>query len=212
MDPADFQTQLRDLLANRHTAEAQALYMKLLQYIDRRTNLLVRRRAAGIFSSAEREELVGEVLMQLISGSLATFRGESIGELMAFVRTITDRTVFRAARKRIRERETVREEAAQIERWFAELEGPADHASMVDDCPLSEEDEAYLRALLGAGSKVALAQDRGISRAAVTQRVQRIQRRIAKLPQQDQMAVQAWLRRAARETLNLPLGSARQGR
>ena len=66
MDPADFQIQLRDLLANRHTPEAQALYITLLKYIDKRVTQLVRYRAGGIFSDAEREELVGEVLMQLI--------------------------------------------------------------------------------------------------------------------------------------------------
>ncbi|TNE86933.1 MAG: hypothetical protein EP330_20205 [Deltaproteobacteria bacterium] len=203
MEAAEFQRQLRDLLANRHTAEARALYLTLLQYIDRRVSHLVRRQASGIFSDSEREELVGEVLMQLISGSLATFRGESIGELMAFVRTVSDRTVFRHARRRIRERDTVREEADQLESWFAEIEGPSARVSMVEDCPLDAEDEAYLRALLTAGSKVELARERGTSRAAVTQRVQRIQRRIAKLPRQDQLAVEAWLRRAARETLGV---------
>ncbi|MCO4744918.1 MAG: hypothetical protein KC912_09015 [Proteobacteria bacterium] len=201
METDAFQTQLRDLMANRHTPEAQALYLTLLKYIDKRVSNLVRHRASGIFSDSEREELVGEVLMQLISGSFASFRGGSIGELIAFVRTITDRTVFRTARRRIRERDTLREEADQIERWFAELEGPAQNATMVEACPLSGEDEAYLRALLGAGSKVALARERDTSRAAVTQRVQRIRRRIAKLPRQDQLAVESWLRRAARETL-----------
>lgn len=203
MDPTAFQRQLRDLAANRHSAEAQALYLTLLEYIDRRVTLLFRRRVAGVFADAEREELVGEVLMQLITGSLASFRGESLGELMAFVRTVTDRTVYRSARRRIRERETVRDHSELIERWFAELEGPAAAVTLVEDCPLSAEDEAYLRALLSAGSKVELARAQGTSRASVTQRVQRIQRRIAKLPVREQAAVEAWLRRAARDAIRV---------
>ena len=200
--PEDFQRQLRMLLADRQTPEARALYLTLLKYIDRRVSRTVHRACGGVFSESEREELVSEVLMQLVSGSLHRFRGESLPELLGYVRTICDRTVWRAAKRVVRERDAVEgEDARLIEGWFATLSGPSEGVTMVEESPLEEKDERYLRALLEAGSKVELARREGVSRAAVTQRVQRIRKRIAKLGRPQQQAVDVWLKNQAREVL-----------
>ena len=83
------------------------------------------------------------------------------------------------------------------------LTRPGQLVRIVPDLPLSEKDEQYLRALLEAGSKAELARRRSLSRAAVTQRVQRIRKRIDALQPQQRMAVDAWLQQAAREALDL---------
>ena len=55
--------------------------------------------------------------------------------------------------------------------------------------------------LLEAGSKAALARRVGVSRAAVTQRVQRIRQRIDALSGHDRMAHDVWMTQEARHAL-----------
>ena len=79
MSPEDFQHQLRDVIARRDSEEARALQLLLMARIDRRVMGVLRRRTHGVVTDAEREELVGEVMLQLLRGSLAAFRGHTFG-------------------------------------------------------------------------------------------------------------------------------------
>ncbi len=193
--------QLQDLLADRHTQESRALFELLLKYVNRRVRSAAWRCCRGVFGESELDEIVSDVLLQLMTSALARFRGETIGEMLAFVRTVADRSLWRAARKVQRERKAIRQDERVVRAWHAELPSPEDLVRLVPDSPLSDVDEAYLRGLLAAGSKVAYARETGVSRAAVTQRVKRIQTRIAKLADGEQMAVDAWLHQAAHEVL-----------
>ena len=150
---------------------------------------------------AEQEEAVAEVLLQLMQGSLATFRGETLPELLGFVRTIADRTTWRIIRRRDRERSLIQGEAALVEDWNASLPRPDAHLETVPASPLPEVDQAYLLELLQAGSKAELARRAGVSRAAVTQRVQRIRARISELPAMARLAHDVWLNQAARHVV-----------
>lgn len=198
------------MLADRHSAEARALFTHLAGYCDRRLQRVVRSRYADLLSEAHREELVGEVLYELMSGSLAGFRGDSLGELTAFVKRICDRQAWRAARRRIRERDALSERglAADVVRaWSGHVPGPADNVRLPTDNPLANADADYLRKLLEAGSRAELARVEGVSRAAVTQRVQRIKRRISELSEPEQAAAEAWFEREAdRVAAQRPLG------
>jgi hypothetical protein len=194
--------QLRLLLSDRHTAESKALFLEVLRYVDCRTKTLGRRSWPDLLSGAELEEVAADVVLQLMSGSLAQFRGETLPELIGFVRTITDRCVWHRARRKIRERNALEgQEAETVRRWVASLAAPEDTALMTTDVSLSDDDQAYLRQLLEAGSKVEYARRHGVSRAAVTQRVKRITRRISQLTPLERQAVHAWLHHEARETI-----------
>lgn len=198
--PTDVRAALDALLADRHGPEARALFIHLAEYSNARLQRVVRTRYADLLPEAQREELVGEVLYELMSGALATFRGHSLGELTAFVKRICDRQAWRAARKRIRERDALSERglAADVVRgWSGHVPGPADEVRLVSGNPLDPIDASYLRQLLEAGSRAELARAQGVSRAAVTQRIQRIKRRISELSQADQAAAEAWLSREA---------------
>lgn len=198
----DLQLQLRSLLANRHGPETRAFYEQLLGYIDRRARLTWRSCYRDLISEAEVEEAVAEVLKRLMCGALVRFRGESLGELFGFVRTITDRCIWRLAQKRLRERNVLEGDGQEhAEDWFGTVRGPAELVEHVPDVPLSDTDQAFLVALLEAESKVEYSRRNGVSRAAVTQRVQRIRRRISQLEPRDQGAVDAWLRVQARRHL-----------
>ena len=70
---------------------------------------------------------------------------------------------------------------------------------MVPDCPLSAADGQYLEGLLQAGSQAAYAEASGVSRAAVTQRLQRIRARIAKLEPATRGDAREWLEDVARQ-------------
>jgi hypothetical protein len=198
--------QLRFLISDRHTAESKALFVEILRYVDSRTKTLGRRCWADLLSSPELEEVASDVVLQLMSGSLAQFRGDTLPELIAFVRTITDRCVWHRAKKKIRERDALEgQEAETVRRWASVLQAPEESVRMTAEVALSDEDQAYLRNLLEAGSKVEYARRHSVSRAAVTQRVKRITRRIAQLTQQERQVVQAWLMHEARHTIeNVP--------
>jgi hypothetical protein len=199
---ADLHHQIRALTADRHSPEARALYGTIAGYVERRVAGVARHAAPDLLTACERDEIAADVLYQLVAGSLAQFRGESIGELFAFVRTVTDRALWRRVRRTVRERQTLESQRADIEAWSSPALRPDDLVHLVPDLPLPPQDEAYLRELLEAGSKAELARQRSLSRAAVTQRVQRIRNRIDKLTTQQQHAVDAWLLHAAREALD----------
>ena len=194
-------THLRQLLADRTSPEAEALYLTLAGYIERRVRRTAMSRYADLLGPPEIEEAVGEVLLQLMAGSLAQFRGDTLPELLAFVRSICDRCVGRAARKRIKERNALDEQGQQAVRgWNGDVPSPDQAVRMVPESPLSTTDQEYLVALLHAGSRADYAKQNGVSRAAVTQRVQRIRARIEALPSLDQEAAEAWLRHEARKS------------
>jgi len=185
---------LEQLLCNRHTPEARGLYTTLARYAHRRVETVSRRRFSDVLATPDREELVAEVLLQLMSGALARFQGNSIGEILAFVRTICDRLVGHAAFKKIRERDTLSGEVGdQVREWMSTVQRPDEAVRLVPDCPLSQDDAQYLEALFSSGSRADLARDMGISRAAVTQRIARIKGRIDSLPSMKRSAAKAWI-------------------
>ena len=189
---------LDQLLCNRHTPEARGLYMTLARYAHRRVESTSRRRFSDVLAPADREELTADVLLQLMSGALMRFQGETVAELLAFVRTICDRLVAHAAFKRIRERDTLAGEVGdQVREWTSAEGRPDELVRMEPTCPLSQDDTAYLEALFASGSRADLARDRGISRAAVTQRIARIRTRIDGLSTFDQSAAKAWIENLA---------------
>jgi len=193
---------IRSLTADRHSPEARALYMALLKYIQGRVKNVTRNRASGMFSVAEKEDIVADVLLQLMTGSLVQFRGETIPELYAYVRTITDRRIWRVMGRRIKERDLLRRSQIVAEVFQnRSQEGPDKGVEMDPEVPLSEEDEGYLTALLRAGSKAEFARQNTLSRAAVTQRVKRIMKRIESLTVADQLAVEVWLNKTARQVV-----------
>ena len=190
------------LLADRRSEEARAFFQWLLQYVDRRVSLVGRRFVPDLLLRSDLEEVVSEVVTTLIDGGLARFRGETMPELVGYVRTIADRSVGHRARRRINERAALIDGGAEAARdWCVRLADPEQAARLVPDCPLTEDDERYLFELLRAGSKVELARSQGVSRAAVTQRVRRIEARIAALAPRDRAAARAWLEHAARQVL-----------
>ena len=198
---AGLRDQIRQLTSDRRSPEARALYGTLAKYVERRTHNVVRHAASDLLATSEVEEVVADVLLQLVTGALLQFRGDSVGELMAFVRTVTDRRLWRGIKKRIKNKRMLEALPNEGALYEAAALRPDQLVRIVPDLPLSEADEAYLTALLEAGSKAELARQRSLSRAAVTQRVQRIQKRIASLEPKDQMAVDAWLEHTARQVL-----------
>ncbi|MCB9674062.1 MAG: hypothetical protein H6737_03040 [Alphaproteobacteria bacterium] len=191
-----FRDQLARIACNRHSPEAAALYRVLFDYVQKR----VRRTAASArLQVSEQEEIVGEVLLQLMKGSLASFRGGSLPELLGFVRTISDRAVWRVVRSHERERNALETAGMDgMERWTGEPPKTADSVEVLGESPLEEKDQQYLLELLRAGSKAEYARRAGVSRAAVTQRVKRIRDRIESLTRGEQLAHEVWLEQQAR--------------
>lgn len=200
---ADIQEQIRHLTINRHTPEALELYTLIMRYTHKRILYVTKSIGTDRISAAEIEDLVSEVMLQLINGSLVQFRGQTVPELIAFVRTVTDRRIWRNRTKRIKNQEMLKRVRTDAEDTLGTKNVAPD--SLVEFEPetrLSEEDERYLIALLRAGSKAEYARQQQQSRAAVTQRVKRIIKRIEALTQADQLAVESWLQRMARSALN----------
>lgn len=197
----DVRKHLRLLLTHRRSSEARELFELLSRYTHRRVGT-VNRHCGGALSPSEQEEVVADALLQLLQGSLASFRGETVPELLGFVRTIADRTTWRTIRRRDRERALLQKEATSlVEEWNARLPAPDAGGERVTDSPLSEADQTYLVSLLEAGSKAELARRAGVSRAAVTQRVQRIRNRVAELSSNARMQHEVWLKQAARRVV-----------
>lgn len=191
-----FRDQLARVAADRHSPEAAALYKVLFDFTKNRVRRLASR---ARLSSAEQEEVVGDVLLMLMRGSLASFRGGSLPELLGFVRTITDRAAWKVVRRRDKEREAM--ESADLDdmrSWTGAPPGPVDAVEMDVDSPLPEKDRDYLRQLLRAGTKANLARKVGVSRAAVTQRVRRIVDKVKAMEPAHRLAHEAWLEREAR--------------
>ena len=197
-DNISIRPQLQLLLSNRHSPEARSLYLTLARYIDRRVGRTLYSRYPDVLTKPDHEELVGEVLLQLMSGSLARFRGHTIGELLAFVRAICDRSVGHTARRKIRERDTLSGAAeSEVRSWTSDSLRPDQAVRMVPESPLSEADTTYLQDLLAAGSQAELARSSGVSRAAVTQRLHRIRERVGSLDRRQQETARAWLEETA---------------
>lgn len=202
-DPAaggDLRRELALLISDRHSPEARALFEVLCRYAHRRV-AVVSRHCGQALSESEQEEVVGEVLLQLMQGSLASFRGETLPELLGFVRTIADRTSWRAIRRRDREKSAIHSDTDLLEDWTAPIDRPDAHIEVRSETPLPDADRAYLEELLRAGSKAEMARRSGVSRAAVTQRVQRIQNRVAELTVHERHTHEAWLLQTARSVV-----------
>lgn len=199
---SDFRDQLLVLLADRHSAEARAFFTWLLKYVERRVGSVGSRLYSDLLHPSELEEVTAEAMVQLVGGSLARFRGESMNELVAYVRVVADRAVCHRVRRRLLERRTLDERGEELSyAWSARLLDPFDAIRQIPDCPLDSKDMGYLVELLQAGSKGELARRQGVSRAAVTQRVQRIQARIQALGPRERAAAEAWLQHSARQVL-----------
>ena len=63
----------------------------------------------------------------------------------------------------------------------------------IPESPLQEADTSYLLGLIQAGSQAAYARQQAVSRAAVTQRIQRIRKRIQALKEADQTTMRIWM-------------------
>ena len=194
---ADFIDALGALQTDPSRPEAIRLYGQLEDFVKGRVYRLGRRRYSDLLSESTLEEIISEVLYQLLSGALQRFRGTSLPEVLGFARTIADRTLWRTARRRIRERETLSERQEDILQWSAGSPRPDQMIIAIPQSPLCDADTGYLLSLLEAGSHAILARTLGVSRAAVTQRVQRIQRRIAQLTPDQQDVARSWLRQSA---------------
>ena len=171
---------VRCLLVDRRSPEAAELFGILLRYTENRVYRVVCRRGAKL-SAPDREEIVADVLLALMEGGLARFNGDSLAQLLGFVRTIADRTVWRAFRRRDAERNALMGVDADLVRdWMSKPPAP-DATELHVSSPLPHNDQEYLRELLIAGGKASLSRRLNVSRAAVSQRVARIQARIAEL-------------------------------
>ncbi len=191
----DIREPLAHLLSDRGSPEARALYTTLARYIHRRVIRLCSGRHAGLFGTFEHEELVGEVLLHCMDGALCRFRGHTIPALLAYVRTLTDRTVGHSARRRIRERDTLEGQAKEvIVNWSGTTRAPDEGIEIEVGSPLNDRDNAYLKELFRAGSQACLARKTGVSRAAVTQRIQRIRARIQAMEPVQQLEAEIWVR------------------
>lgn len=198
-----FRRRLRGLVADRRSPEARALLDELLRYTRARVNRLAARQRSGL-ASQEVDEIVATVLLDLLRGGLASFRGDSLPELIAFTRTIADRTTWRFLRRAQRERDALDQAGADglAPVGAHAFSAPDAHVEPMVQSPLTEPDVVYLQALLRAGSKAELARHAGVSRAAVTQRVQRIVERVGALSD-DQLARHVvWLRQEATRSLD----------
>lgn len=194
--PEVFRDQLARVVADRHSAEAAAFYKVLFDYATRRVQRISHRSRLSV---GEQEEVVGDVLVMLMRGSLASFRGDSLPELFAFVRTITDRATWRVVRRHERERSAMEEaDLEDMERWTGAAPRSPDRLDLDVESPLPEKDRVYLQQLLASGTKAELARRSGVSRAAVTQRVKRILAKVEQLPAQQRFAHQVWLENQAR--------------
>lgn len=194
----DIRTSLRLLVANRRSPEARALFLQLAAYAEKRVNSVGRSRYPDVLSGAEREEVTADVMMQLMSGALAAFRGDTLPALLAYVRQICDRSLYKAAQRRLRERATLDGQGGEhVRDWSGTLPGPDEAVRAVPEPELPAKDRDYLLAVLRSGSRADYARDHDVSRAAVTQRINRIKQRISELDLEQQRLTEAWLRHQA---------------
>ena len=129
--------------------------------------------------------------------------GFGLPELLGFVRTITDRTAWKLIRRSQREQALSETKDVELARSWQGQPPLAPNSIELDiESPLPETDQHYLIALLRAGSKAKLARQTGVSRAAVTQRVKRILKRVDGLDPGKRMAHEAWLEREVRSAVS----------
>lgn len=174
-----------------------ALYRKLLEYVHKRMRAVAATRCRNLFTDSELEEVVADVMVCMMTKALANFRGHCMPELIAYVRTVSDRTLYRVAEGRARERRHV----VHMEYEVTGAPGPESRIELVADSPLNAEDQRYLVGLIDAGSKAEHARRLGVSRAAVTQRIVRIKNRIETLPPMKRSAHEVWMAQRARDSL-----------
>ncbi len=194
-----FREQLRQILADRHGPEASALFLQLMRYAHGRIQAVGRSAWQGLLSPPDLEEAVGAVMLHLASGGLARFQGNSLPELLAYVKVIADRSLTQGVRQKLAHRRRLL--TPGMEEIHGHLAFPPDvevAAREVPDLPLPEGDRLYLLALLESGSQAELARRRGISRAAVTQRIHRIRARIIALDPSAQEEAQLWVEHLGR--------------
>lgn len=195
--PDVFSAALHALQTAPSSPEAIRLYRRLERFVKGRVYRTGRHRYRDLLSDSALEDVSSEVLYQLLSGALLRFRGSSLPEMLGFARTIADRTLWRTARRRIRERETLSERKEEIQQWCVPSPRPDQRIIAVPRSPLCDADTHYLLSFLKAGSHATLARTLGVSRAAVTQRVQRIRQRISQLSPDQQATAKSWLRQSA---------------
>lgn len=196
MGEHSFQEELQILLASRNSPESRAFFQRILEYVDARVIWVWKARCQDVVGNGEREEVVGQVMVELLSGAIARFRGETLKELLAYIRRITDRTLLHRARGRLRERRLG--ESNEID-WQARSPDPSDFELEVTENPLPEADQLYLLELARAGSMAEHARRLEVSRAAVTLRIQRIRSRIEAMAPGDQASVEGWFRSTLEE-------------
>ena len=78
--------------------------------------------------------------------------------------------------------------------WNGSTSSPDAGVELSQTNPLNPQDTAYLEELFSAGSQAGLARRTGVSRAAVTQRIQRIRARIQAMGPDKQLEVEVWAR------------------
>ena len=194
-EEAGLRVALAALLAGAATPAAAALYTTLHQSIRRRVSYCARHRYGDLLTRADQEDLVSEIACRLVFGALHIFRGTTDKELRAFVRTVTDRQIWRLVQQKLRERRMLKEHGPQAARdWSGAVPAPESALIAIPASPLSPTDTAYLLGLVAAGSQAAYARELQVSRAAVTQRLHRIRRRIAALTETERDTAQSWMR------------------
>ena len=192
-----FQEDLRALLSNRNSREAREFFHALMLYVDSKVHSLWRQRWEDVLGNAEREEIVGQVMLELLSGGLSRFQGENLNQLYAYARTITERTLLARARARLRQEQLSRGEVDPSLRPPSHR--PDDFSDCPEEIPLTAADQDYLLGLLRAGSQAEYARRLEVSRAAVTLRLQRISARVEAMSARDQASVRAWCEQAAQQ-------------
>ncbi|MFH1463401.1 MAG: hypothetical protein ABIO70_03345 [Pseudomonadota bacterium] len=196
------QHHLQHLLANRRSPETRAFYLSLLGYVERRVQAVWRQRYRDLLGPSDLEEVVSDVGMRLMTGALVRFRGDTTGELYAYVRIISDRSLGKVVRRRLRERAALDEIRVDGSAEFMGQPRPPDRGAEIEaQCPLEEKDREYLLALLSAGSKAEYARRQNQSRAAVTRMVQRIRTRIEALDPDLRVAAEVWMQQQAQEAI-----------
>lgn len=151
-------------------------------------------RYSDLLDPQEAEEASAEAVREVVGTALHGFRGGSAAELYGFVRTVASRTVGRAARRKVKERDGLYSlHASEPDRGSPRIDGPTLRAT--GPLPISDADRDYLAELIAAGgNKAALARGRGVGRSAVTKMVQRILVRLDDLEEDDRQRVGDWAR------------------
>jgi hypothetical protein len=188
--------ELRDFLSLR--ADRAVLQASVAKWALFEVRAAHAARYRDLLSRDAVEELGSDVLSELLSRSLARFRGQNDRQLYVYVRTAAHRTVSRAARRSILDRESLARITLGTPSDAPPLQGrpPRPPALRLrPDAPLaiSAEDKTYIEDLLQADGKLSVvAAFRGVTRGSVTKRVQRIMGRLASLEPEQRERVGEW--------------------